>query len=48
MAGVVSPGESHGGRKCEQEDEEIRRKGKVRGGDSTFGSKGWAGSKANE
>ena len=42
MAGLVSPREGHGGGKREQEDEEIRRLGGVRGGDSNFNSTGWA------
>ena len=48
MAGVVPLGEGHGGGKCEQEDEEIRRQGGVRGGGSTFGSTGWTGRKASD
>ena len=48
MVGLVPPGEGHGGGKGEQEDEEIRRYRGVRGGDSTFGSTGWALRKASE
>lgn len=48
MAGVVSIGEGHGGRKSQQEVAEVRREGRLRGGYTASLFKRWAGRKAGE